>query len=106
MIKDSTWYKVVAHGVPQAYFSYNSPQEVAEEVKQFNAGLTPIGTPIWLTGQHHWGKKAGASVLLAFPTKEQATRAIWDRLWIGATSVRVKLARDLKKKQDQCSTST
>jgi len=107
VIEDSTWFKVVAHGVPQAYFSYNNPQEVAEEVKQFNTGLTPIGTPVWLTGQQYWGgEKAGASVLLAFPTEEQATRAIQDRLWIGATSVRVEPAKDSKKKQDQPPTST
>ena len=53
VIEDSTWFKVVAHGVPQAYFSLNNPQEVAKEVEEFNKGLTPIGTPVWLTGQQH-----------------------------------------------------
>jgi len=106
VIEDSTWFKVVAHGVPQAYFSLDKPQEVAREVEEFNKGLTPIGTPVWLTGQQHWGEKAGASVLLAFPTEEQATRAIRERLWIGATSVFVEPAKDSKKKQDKLPTST
>lgn len=89
--KDEPWHKVALHGVPTADF--NTPAGMAlvkEEISTFNKGLNPIGTPYWLTSaEKRLGQRAG-SVAVAFATREEANRAIRNRLYIAGISVRVE----------------
>ena len=89
--KDEPWHKVALHGVPTADF--NTPAGMAlvkDEISTFNKGLNPIGTPYWLTSaEKRLGQRAG-SVAVAFATREEANRAIRNRLYIAGISVRVE----------------
>ena len=44
--KPQEWFKVVVHSIP--IFDFNNPEGmglIIEEIKTFNKGLTPVGTP-------------------------------------------------------------
>ena len=63
---------------------------IIEEIKTFNKGLTPIGTPYWLTSALNRKNQLAGSVAVSFPTEEQANRAIKNRLYIAGISVLVR----------------
>jgi len=89
--KDEPWHKVVVHGIPTADF--NTPDGMAliiDEIKTFNKGLTPIGTPYWLTPAEKRLHQRAGSVVIAFNSPEEANRAIRHRLYIAGISVRVE----------------
>jgi hypothetical protein len=89
--KDEPWHKVALHGIPTADF--NTPEGMAlvvEEIQTFNKGLKPIGTPYWLTSVEKRSTQRAGSVAVAFATKEEADRAIRNRLYIAGISVRVE----------------
>jgi hypothetical protein len=69
-IKDTTWSKVVV---------YSIPTEI----------LNPITRPVWLSTEKNRSEKRHASVLIAFETKEEADRALRNRLYIAGVSMRV-----------------
>ena len=84
-------YKVVIHNIPTAEF--NTPQGmelVVDEIKVFNKGLTPIGTPYQLTPAYKRESSRTASVVVAFATQEEAQRAIRERLYIVGISARAE----------------
>jgi hypothetical protein len=88
---DEPWHKVVLHGVPTADFNtLEGMALVVEEIKTFNKGLTPIGTPYWLTPAEKRSDQRAGSVAVAFATEEEASRAIRQRLYVGGISVRVE----------------
>ena len=62
---------------------------IVEEIKTFNKGLNPIGTPYWLTAASKRQDQLAGSVCVSFPTEEQANRAIKHKLYIAGISVRV-----------------
>ena len=64
---------------------------VVEEIKTFNKGLTPIGQPYWATSRdkRESGAQIAGSVVVVFPTEDQANRAIQKRLYIAGISARV-----------------
>jgi hypothetical protein len=69
--KDEPWHKVVIHGIPTADF--NTPDGMAlivDEIKTFNKGLTPIGTPYWLTPAEKRHSQRAGSVVVAFASPE------------------------------------
>jgi hypothetical protein len=89
--KDEPWHKVAIHGIPTTDF--NSPEGmglVLEEIKTFNKGLNPIGTPYWLTPASKRLTQRAGSVAVAFATEAEATRAIRNRLYIAGISARVE----------------
>lgn len=89
--KDEPWHKVILHGIPTADF--NNPEGMAlvvEEIKTFNKGLTPIGTPYWLTSADRRQNQRAGSVVVAFATEDEAKKAIRHRLYIAGISVRVE----------------
>lgn len=89
--KDEPWHKVALHGVPTPDF--NKPEGMAlviEEIRTFNKGLKPIGSPYWLTSAEKRATQRAGSVAVAFATKEEADRAIQNRLYIAGISVRVE----------------
>jgi hypothetical protein len=89
--KDEPWYKVILHGIPTADF--NTPegmQLVVDEICTFNKGYQPIGTPYWLSSEANRRTKLAGSVVVAFATEGEATRAIRQRLYIAGISVRVE----------------
>ena len=89
--KDEPWHKVVLHGIPTADF--NTPEGMAlviEEIQTFNKGLKPIGTPYWLTSAEKRSTQRAGSIAVAFATKEEADRAIRNRLYIAGISARVE----------------
>ena len=63
---------------------------IVEEIKTFNKGLTPIGTPYWLTSAERRQSQLAGSIAVSFPTEEQANRAIKNRLYIAGISVWVQ----------------
>ena len=98
ILEDSNWFKVVAHGVPSAAFlGDNGPRQIQEEVETFNAGLKVVSLPIWLSSQETRATKNAGSVLLAFETEAEATRAITQRLFLGGVSVWVEKAKDKQR---------
>jgi hypothetical protein len=89
--KDEPWHKVVLHGVLIADFDTPSGMElVIDEVRTFNKGLNPIGTPYWLSSPENRAIYRAGSVVVAFATAEEASRAIRHRLYIAGISVRVE----------------
>lgn len=89
--KDEPWHKVVLHGIPIADFNTQEGMElVKDEIKTFNKGLNPIGTPYWLTSAERRLNQQGGSVVVAFATETEANRAIQNRLYIAGISVRVE----------------
>ena len=63
---------------------------IVDEIKTFNKGLTPIGTPYWITPKENRANQRAGSVVVAFTTPEEANRAIRHRLYVGGISVRVE----------------
>ena len=89
--KDEPWHKVVIHGVPVADFNTPSGMElVIDEIKTFNKGLTPIGTPYWLLSPEKRANQRAGSVVVVFTTAEEASRAIRYRLYIAGISVQIE----------------
>jgi len=89
--KDEPWHKIVLHGVPTADFNTPSGMElVIDEVRTFNKGFTPIGTPYWLSSPEKRANQRAGSVVVAFATAKEASRAIRHRLYIAGISVRVE----------------
>jgi hypothetical protein len=89
--KAQEWFKVVVNDIP--IYDFNHPQGMAlivEEVQTFNKGYTPIGTPYWLTSAENRRSQRDGSVVLAFPSQEQATRAVKNGLKIAGITVRVR----------------
>ena len=60
---------------------------VIDEIKTFNKGLTPIGTPYWLTSQEKRANQRAGSIVVSFATLEEANKAICYRLYIARISV-------------------
>ena len=88
--KDTSWYKVICHGIPLADFAFADLEVINDEIKTFNKGYKPIGTPHWLTSREKregLNQRAG-SIVIAFSTDEEAKRAIKERLYIAGISVR------------------
>jgi hypothetical protein len=91
MQKDESWHKVVLHSIPTSDFNTTKGMElVIEEIKTFNKGLQPIGTPYWLTSADKRANQRAGSVVVSFATAEEANRAIRHRLFIAGISVRVE----------------
>lgn len=89
--KDEPWHKVVLHGIPIADFNTPSGMDlIVEEIKTFNKGLVPIGTPHWLTSSEKRLNQRAGSVVVAFATAIEASRAIRHRLYVAGISVRVE----------------
>jgi hypothetical protein len=63
---------------------------IIEEIKTFNKGFNPIGTPYWLTSPERRTSQRAGSVVVAFATKEEAKRAMKNRLYIAGISTRVE----------------
>ena len=89
--KGEPWHKVIIYGLPIQEFNIpNGMNLVVSEIETFNKGLTPIGTPYWLTSEENRsaGQLLGA-VVVAFPTESQAKKAIQNRLYIAGISAKV-----------------
>jgi hypothetical protein len=61
---------------------------IIDEIKTFNKGFTPIGTPYWLTSADKRKTQRNGSIVVAFPTQEQATKAIKNSLKIAGIIVK------------------
>jgi hypothetical protein len=89
--RDQTYYKVAIHGIPLIDFGQaNGLDLIKEEITTFNKGLDPVST-YWLTKQ---AKRQDpltrfGSIVVAFTTPQEASRAIRQRLYIAGTSVKV-----------------
>ena len=53
---------------------------VLEEIRTFNKGLNPIGTPYWLTPASKRSTQLAGLIVVSFATKAEATRAIRKRV--------------------------
>jgi hypothetical protein len=87
-IRDTTWYKVVLHGIPTDIFNTEGGMTLLEEeIKDFN-GLHPISRPNWLSSSLNRAKKQYGSAIVSFETKSEADRALRNRLQIAGISVK------------------
>jgi hypothetical protein len=64
---------------------------VVSEIRTFNKGLEPIGRPYWITSKENRssGLYTIGIIIVAFPTEEQAKRAIQNKLLIASFSAKV-----------------
>jgi len=62
---------------------------IVDEIKTFNKSFTPIGTPYWLTSAANRQSQRNGSIIVAFPTAEQATKAIKNSLKIAGITATV-----------------
>jgi hypothetical protein len=89
--KGEPWYKVAIYGLPLRDFgTENGMDLVVEEIQTFNKGLTPVGRPYWITPRdtRESGLALTGTIVVAFPTEEQANRAIQNRLYIAGISAK------------------
>jgi hypothetical protein len=89
--RDQTYYKVAIHSIPVADFSLNDGLDlIKEEITTFNKGLNPISI-YWLTklAKRQDPATRFGSIVVAFTTPQEASRAIRQRLYIAGTSVKV-----------------
>ena len=87
---EETWYKVILHGIPTRDFNNEAGMDmILQEIKTFNEGYNPVGTPFWLTAKDKRASQYKGSVVVAFKTEAEATKAIRNRLYIAGISVRV-----------------
>jgi hypothetical protein len=96
--KGEPWYKVIIHNLPIQEFNTTEGMDlVISEIKTFNKGLNPIGRPYWLTSLEvrNSGINRLGSVVVAFPTEEQANKAINNRLFIAGISAKVVKYRSI-----------
>ena len=90
--KGEPWHKVIIHNLPIQEFNTSDGMDlVISEIRTFNKGLFPIGQPYWLTSPEvrNSGLNRLGSVVVAFPTGEQANRAIKNKLFIAGISAKV-----------------
>ena len=97
VLNDSTWFKVVVHGIPSAYFPLDKPEKIKEEVETYNKGLKVVGNPIWISHPSRWESHRAVSAILAFADEFQASQAVRHPLYIGGESVKVDFAVDKPK---------
>ena len=87
-IRDTTWHKVVLHGIPTDIFNKEDGMTILEEeLKVFN-GLTPISIPRWLSSSGNRAKNQYGSAIVSFETKSEVDRALRNRLQIAGISVK------------------
>ena len=83
---------MLIYGIPIRDFNTPTRMEtILEEIKTFNSRFTPVGTPYWATSRDKRisSLQLAGSVVVAFPNKIQANRAIRNRLYIVGISTRV-----------------
>jgi hypothetical protein len=92
--RDIAFHKVVCHGVSLQFDREDMPELIKTELATFNKSLNlnVVGKPYWLTSEEkrRSGQRAG-SLVIAFATEEEATRARRNRLNIGGNSARVEI---------------
>ena len=89
--KDKFWHKVVLHKISTANFNTPMGMElVIDKIRTFNKGFTPIETPYWLLSPEKRANQRAGSVVVAFATPEEASRAIHYRLYIAEISIWVE----------------
>ena len=77
--------------IPTHDFDVESGMDlIIDEIKTFNTGFTPVGTPYWLTSPTNRQAQLAGSIMVSFPTEGQAKRAIKDRLYIAGMLARVR----------------
>lgn len=101
VLEDSSWHKVVVHGVDTIAFREQGPEKVAAEINAFNTGYTLANLPIWLTTREARQTQTSGSMLLAFKTSEEAARAKKEGLWIGAKHLRVQRALTKEEREEK-----
>ena len=90
-MKDEPWNKVVLHSVPIEDFDTPEGMDlVLNEIKTFNKGLNPIGTPYWLTSAEKRQNQTVGSLVVSFAIEQEAIRAIRKRVYIVGISIKVE----------------
>ncbi len=90
--KGEPWYKVAIYRIPIREFNIPKGMDlIVSKIKTFNKDLTPIRRPYWaiLKETHDSGLVCTGTIIIAFPTEEQAIKAISNRLYIARTSTKV-----------------
>ena len=87
-IRDTTWHKIVLHGVPTEIFNTEDGMALLEEeIKVYN-GLSPISRPKWLSSSENRAKNKYGSAIVSFETRTEVDRALRNRLQIAGISVK------------------
>jgi hypothetical protein len=100
--KDEKWYKIVAHGIPTAFFNIKEGMQlVKDEVETFNKDIKLAMLPHWLTSEEARQGKQHGSIVLTVKTNQEVQNALRNRLIIAGTSVRTAVYTTCKP-TDQC----
>jgi len=78
----------VIHGIPTEIFNNEEGMTLLEEeIRTFNS-LNPVTKPRWFSSRENRDQKKHGSVAVYFETKEEADRALRNRLQIAGVSMR------------------
>ena len=92
----------MVHDIPISDFSVPGGMlALKEEIETFNPGFKVQGLPKWITSQEKRQTSRHGSVVVAFPTKDQAAKAEANRLNIAGVRARVEKYHPAKP-TDQC----
>lgn len=96
--RDIALHKVAIHGITLHFDTPDMAQRIKDEINTFNKHfrLQVVGRPSWLISESKRliGQRS-ASMVMAFATEGEQTRANRNRLNIGEISVRVEKVRDV-----------
>jgi len=102
VLNDDSYYKVVVYGIRTEDFNTKGGlQAIRQDLETYNQGLKLTSDPIWLTSPTKRGEQHGASILITFRSKAEASEAIRYRLFIGGVSLRAEHAKDKSKANSQ-----
>ena len=89
MLKDFTWYKIVAHQISTEIFNFAKGLDLLkQEIEIFN-GIYPIAIN-WLSNSQIRQEKMHASVIIAFDLKKAAQKVL-KRLLIAGRPVKIAI---------------
>ncbi|KAF2206909.1 hypothetical protein CERZMDRAFT_52194, partial [Cercospora zeae-maydis SCOH1-5] len=69
-------------------------EEVKRDIEEYNPGLYIQNTPIWLILAEIRKEKAAGTILLAFKTRGEATKAVRNHLFVGGVSCKAAHAKN------------
>jgi hypothetical protein len=98
-LKNSTWFKVIAHGIPTDIFNFSKGMELLKkEIEIFN-GIQPIAVN-WISSSQNREAKKHESVVISFNSIDQAQKAL-NKLFIAGKLKKTDIFQE-RKASEQC----
>jgi len=100
MLKDSAWYKIVAHGVPTEIFNFAKGLDLLKQEIEIYNGIHPIAIN-WLSSSQNREEKMHALVVIAFNSEKAMQKALNKRLLVAGIPLKTAIFEQ-KKSAEQC----